>query len=82
MPQERLTALVDVLKLSKAEEAEMYDIAGQQKGLFASDFNPYVNNRPYVNAALRTVRNIEATEDVWQRFVDDLIKRKAKQKIS
>ena len=76
LTQERLATLVEVLNLSKAEEAEMYDIVGQQKGLLAPDLNPYVTKRPYVNAALRTARNLEATEEDWQRFVDDLIKRK------
>lgn len=76
LTEERLATLADVLNLSKDDAAEMYDIVGRQKGLLAPDLNPYVTKRPYVNAALRTARNLEATEEDWQRFVDDLIKRK------
>ena len=76
LTEERLADLANVLNLSDEEKAEMYDIVGKQKGLLAPDLNPYVTDRPYVNAALRTARNLEANEEDWQRFVDDLIKRK------
>ena len=76
LTEERLTDLAKVLHLNELEKAEMYDIVGKQKGLLAPDLNPYVTERPYVNAALRTARNLEANEEDWQRFVDDLISRK------
>jgi len=76
LTEERLADLAKVLNLNEKEKAEMYDIVGKQKGLLAPDLNPYVTERPYVNAALRTARNLEANEEDWQRFVDDLIKRK------
>ncbi|MPM07636.1 hypothetical protein SDC9_53943 [bioreactor metagenome] len=34
--------------------------------------NPDVPDRPYVNAALRIARNLEASEVDWQRFADYL----------
>jgi len=80
LTEERLATLADVLNLSEAEKAEMYDIVGHQKGLLAPDLNPYVNDRPYVNAALRTARNLEANEEDWKMFIEELIKRKAYQK--
>ena len=76
LTEERLADLARVLHLDAEEKAEMYDIVGKQKGLLAPDLNPYVATRPFVNAALRTARNLEANEEDWQRFVDDLIKRK------
>jgi transcriptional regulator with XRE-family HTH domain len=76
LTEERLADLAKVLNLNEQEKAEMYDIVGKQKGLLAPDLNPYVTERPYVNAALRTARNLEANEEDWQRFVDDLISRK------
>jgi len=76
LTEERLADLAKVLNLNEKEKDEMYDIVGKQKGLLAPDLNPYVTERPYVNAALRTARNLEANEEDWQRFVDDLIKRK------
>jgi transcriptional regulator with XRE-family HTH domain len=76
LTEERLADLAKVLNLNENERAEMYDIVGKQKGLLAPDLNPYVTERPYVNAALRTARNLEANEEDWQRFVDDLKTRK------
>ena len=76
LTEERLADLAKGLNLNEKEKDEMYDIVGKQKGLLAPDLNPYVTERPYVNAALRTARNLEANEEDWQRFVDDLIKRK------
>lgn len=77
LTEERLATLADVLNLNETEEAEMYDIVGHQKGLLAPDLNPYVNDRPYVNAALRTARNLEADEDDWKMFIAELVKRKS-----
>ena len=76
LTEERLADLAKVLNLNEKEQSEMYDIVGKQKGLLAPDLNPYVTERPYVNAALRAAKNLEANEEDWQRFVDDLITRK------
>jgi transcriptional regulator with XRE-family HTH domain len=76
LTEDRLADLAGVLQLGEEEKAEMYDIVGHQKGRLAPDLNVYVNTRPFVNAALRTARNLEANEEDWQRFVDELIKRK------
>jgi transcriptional regulator with XRE-family HTH domain len=78
LTEERLTTLVRELHLTEEEEIEMYDIIGQQKGLLPPDLNPYVSDRPYVNAALRTAKNLEADEEDWQMFIDELIKRKSR----
>ena len=72
LTEERLADLAKVLNLNEKEKAEMYDIVGKQKGLLAPDLNPYVTERPYVNAALRTARNLEANEEDWQWFSDYL----------
>jgi transcriptional regulator with XRE-family HTH domain len=56
LTEERLADLAKVLNLNEKEQSEMYDIVGKQKGLLAPDLNPYVTERPYVNAALRTVQ--------------------------
>ena len=79
LTEERLADLAEVLNLTEDEKAEMYDIVGKQKGLLPPDLNPYIQNRPYVNAALRTARNLDADEADWQRFVEELIKRKQKE---
>ncbi len=80
LTEERLADLAKVLNLNEKEQSEMYDIVGKQKGLLAPDLNPYVTERPYVNAALRTARNLEANEVDWQWFSDYLINKYSKVK--
>lgn len=62
----RLADLADVMHLNEDEKAEMYDIVGKQKGLLTPKLNPYVIERPYVTAVLRTAMNLEANEEAWQ----------------
>jgi transcriptional regulator with XRE-family HTH domain len=80
LTEERLADLAKVLNLNEKEQSEMYDIVGKQKGLLAPDLNPYVTERPYVNAALRTARNLEANEEDWQWFTDYLSNKYSKVK--
>lgn len=80
LTEERLADLAKVLDLNEKEKAKMYDIVGKQKGLLAPDLNPYVTERPYVNAALRTARNLEANEEDWQWFTDYLSNKYSKVK--
>jgi len=80
LTEERLADLAKVLNLNEKEKAKMYDIVGKQKGLLAPDLNPYVTERPYVNAVLRTARNLEANEEDWQWFTDYLSNKYSKVK--
>lgn len=80
LTEERLADLAKVLNLNEKEKAKIYDIVGKQKGLLAPDLNPYVTERPYVNAALRTARNLEANEEDWQWFTDYLSNKYSKVK--
>ena len=73
---ERLERLAEVLSLSAAEKAEMYDIVGRQKGGVAPDLPEYIMERDYVSAALRTARDLDAGEAEWAKFVEDLKNRR------
>jgi len=74
--EERLVDLVKILRLTPQEAEEMYDIIGKQKKLLPLDLNPYVNESPFITSALRIARDLEADEQDWQRFIDDLKQRK------
>jgi len=76
LTEDRLLSLAEVLNLSEDEKTEMYDIVGKQRGQLPPDLNPYIQDRPYVNAALRTARNLDANEEDWQMFVAELVRRK------
>lgn len=73
---ERLEAAVLALNLDKKEERELYDAAGRQRKTIAPDLPEYIMEHDYVSAALRTARDLNAGEEEWQKFIEDLKKRR------
>ena len=75
----RIEEVSRILNLSDEEKTEMLDLAGQsKKSAIAPDLPEYINEHDYVKAALRTARDCGAGPEEWQKFVDDLMKRKRK----
>jgi len=81
---ERLNDLKVFLDLSDDESQVMYNKAAEArkyKDVFVpQDFSDYIVERDYTMAALRVAKKLNADEDDWQRFVDDLIRRKGNKK--
>ena len=77
---ERMDKLRDFLNLSDEEAQIMYDKAAETRKYkdvaVPQDFSDYIVERDYAMAALRVAKKLNANEDDWQRFVDDLVKRK------
>lgn len=73
---EKLELLSDILRLSPEDNALMYDLAGKKRNSVAPDLPDYIMQRDYVSAALRTARDLDAGEQEWMQFVEDLKKRK------
>ena len=73
---EKLTQLAKILNLSKEENAQMLDLAGKKRNAVAPDLPEYIMVRDYVSAALRTARDLDAGEEEWNQFVEELRKRK------
>lgn len=73
---EKLKLLSDILGLSPEDNALMYDLAGKKRNSVAPDLPDYIMQRDYVSAALRTARDLDAGEQEWMQFVEDLKKRK------
>ena len=73
---ERLEAVVLALNLDKEEERELYDAAGRQRNTIAPDLPDYIMEHEYVSAALRTARDLDAGEEEWKQFIEDLKKRR------
>ena len=72
---ERLEKVVVALHLSKEEADELNIIAGKQKGTIAPDLPAYIMN-DYVSNALRTAKDLDAGEEDWLHFVEELKARK------
>ena len=77
---ERMTALKEFLNLSDEETKIMFTKSAEARKnkdiTVPQDFSDYIVERDYTMAALRVAKKLNADEDDWQRFVDDLIQRK------
>ena len=73
---EKLNQLAHILELTKEEKDEMFNLAGKKRKAVAPDLPEYIMQRDYVSAALRTARDLDDGEVEWQRFVEELRKRK------
>ncbi len=73
---EKLTQLAKILGLSNEERELMLNLAGKKRNAVAPDLPEYIMERDYVSAALRTARDLDAGEEEWNQFVEELRKRK------
>ena len=73
---DKLELLGQILGLDSEDYALMLDLAGKKRNSVAPDLPDYIMQRDYVSAALRTARDLDAGEQEWLRFVEELKKRK------
>ena len=73
---DRLEQTAAILEMDKADRDLMYDLAGKGRNSVAPDLPNYIIERSYVSAALRTARDLDAGEEEWFKFVEELKKRK------
>lgn len=73
---EKLSMLAEILQLSGEDKSLMLDLAGKKRNSVAPDLPEYIMERDYVSAALRTARDLDAGEEEWLQFVEELKKRK------
>ena len=73
---EKLELIAQHLMLTDEEKALMLDLAGKKRESVAPDTSAYSMQNGYVAAALRTAKDLGADEEDWEKFVEDLKKRK------
>lgn len=73
---DKLEKIAKYFNLSVEEKALMFDLAGEKKSEVAPDIPGYIKEHDYVASALRTARDLGASEKDWQEFVNELKKRK------
>ena len=73
---DRLEKTAGILELDKQERELMYNLAGKRRNSVAPDLPDYIMERDYVSAALRTARDLDAGEEEWLQFVEELKRRK------
>lgn len=73
---DKLDQIAQILLLSDEERTVMLNLAGKMRNTVAPDLPEYIMERDYVSAALRTARDLDASEADWLRFVEELKQRK------
>lgn len=72
----KLELIARILELTYEEKETMYNLAGKKRDSVAPDLPEYIMQRDYVAAALRTARDLDAGEEEWLRFVQELKERR------
>ena len=75
LTKDRLDKVAEILHLDVDERTAMFDLVGRQRNTVAPDLPDYIMGRDYVAAALRTARDLDAGEEEWMKFVEELKKR-------
>lgn len=73
---DKLALLEKILSLTPEEKDLMLNLVGKDRKTVAPDLPDYIMERDYVSAALRTARDLDAGEEEWMEFVEELKKRK------
>lgn len=74
--QEHLDKLAAELKLDKEDAARLLDLAARsQHQRVSADLPDYIMERDIVRAALRTAKEVDATDEEWQEFIDRITRR-------
>lgn len=74
--RDKLMEMFRSLNFTKDEEAQLCDAAGRSQNTIAYDLPEYIMDRDYVTVALRTAKDMDAGEEVWKKFVDELLASK------
>lgn len=78
--QDRLESLATFLKLDENDKSLLYKKAAEsrQRGDVAipSDLPEYIVERSYVEMALRVAKDLNASEEEWLQFVEDMKKKR------
>lgn len=73
--KEYLDKMADVLHLDKEERITFYELAANSKGAMAEDLPDYIKAKSVVRVALRTAKDVDATDEEWQEFIEKLRSR-------
>ena len=74
--KDKLKMLEQILELDEDERGEMYNLAGEKRKTVPPDLPDYIMEREYVQNALRKIKDLDAGEEEWDMFVQELIRRK------
>ena len=75
-----LSRMAELLLLSAQEAETLYDLAAKSKSTptVSKDLPEYIMDRDIVRVALRTAKDVDATDEEWQEFIAKLEARRRK----
>ena len=68
---EFLDRIISVLRLSDDDGEKLFDLAGKAREAAPPDLTGYINTTEKARVALRVAKE-KATDEDWQRFINDL----------
>ena len=74
---EVMQKMVSKLALNKEESERFYDLAALEqtaKNPIPKDLNAFLKDNRVIVSALRTAKDLDATDEEWQDFIDNLRK--------
>ena len=69
-----LDRIIDTLQLTDEDRKTLYDLAGKAREAAPPDLTGYINSSPKARVALRVAKE-NATDEDWQRFINELEKK-------
>lgn len=69
-----LLRIAQALSLSPEEATNLFDLYAETTGNLPPDITEYLNGNSIVQRALRQAREVNATEEDWERFIEQLKK--------
>lgn len=75
---EVIEKMVKHLLLNEEDTIQLYDLAAKAKNspTVSQDLPKYIMDRDIVRVALRTAKDVDATDEEWQEFIAMLEKRR------
>lgn len=75
-----VSSIARQLLLNEADTAMLYDLAAKAKNstVVSQDLPDYIMERDIVRIALRTAKDVDATDEEWQEFIASLEARRRK----
>lgn len=75
-----LSHMAELLLLPEQETEMLYDLAAKSKSTptVSRDLPEYIMDRDIVRVALRTAKDVDATDEEWQEFIAKLEARRRK----
>ena len=69
---ERISRYLD---LSKTEHERLLDLAAKSRNRISADLPEYIMQKDIVRAALRVSKDVNATDEEWQAFIEQMKNR-------